>query len=366
MNRRGGSLLFVLITLVFLSGVVGILFSIARIRWLGGVTVLRSARVQLAANAESERALAAWDAVRADSLAIGAAIGLPGLADASGLSTRDSLQRLGAGLYLLRVLAEFRNRDGGLLARGGVARLVALAIAEVSDSQALATAGPVTLAGSPVIDGTDRVPVGWDGACPAGAPMGAAAVRSSLAAPVEGSCPGGNCLIGLPPTQQDSTVRPGFLDQLGPVSFADLTGLADLRITGTLAGVGSGVPGPQCSQDLPLNWGDPSFAGACSRYFPLVLAEDGARIEGSMAQGVLLGLGRLELAGNLTFYGVVLSHGAVTLRDQSRVIGTVLAGDSVKVLDFARIERSSCAIRRALTGAGRPRRRVERGWIRWP
>jgi hypothetical protein len=367
MNRRGGSLLFVLITLVFIGGVTGILFSIARLRWLGGATALRSARTQVAASAESERVLAAWDPVRADSLAIGRSIILPGLLGPDGLSSQDSLQRLGTDLYLLRVLAEQRTRDGVLLARGGMARLVELAIADASDSQAIAAVGPVILDGSPVIDGTDRLPPGWGGACPSGAPVGAPAVRSSLVAPVEGNCSGGNCLIGSPPTLLDSTVRPGFLDQLGPVSFTDLTDLADLEITGTVAGIGTGVSVAPCGQDLPGNWGDPSgLTGACSSYFPLILARDGTRIEGVAAQGVLLGLGRLELAGDLAFHGVVLSRGSVTLRDRARVIGTLQAEDTVKVLDLARLERSTCAVRRALVGAGRPRRRVERGWIRWP
>lgn len=367
MNRRGVSLLVVLLTLVFLGGVSGLLLTVARLRWSSGVTAIRRARAEISAAGESERILADWDPLLAESLAVGQPAGVVGGGLRSGVSSIDTLLRMGDGLFFLRVVVELRDQGGGLLAREGVARLVELALPGIPDSQAVASTGPIAVLGEPVIDGYDHLPSGWDRVCPLLLGLPAPGVRSALPSPVANGCASGSCLSGVPPTVQDSTLGAGFPDRLGSVTLSQLESLSDHVLGGTVS-IQSQLDGAgQCDRTRPDNWGDPSGTSApCARYFPLIVARDGARVEGGSGQGVLIGQGRLELTGDLVFHGVVLARGPLTVGDRARVVGTVLAADSVQVLDRATIQRSTCAVRRAVAGAGRPKSRVQRGWVRWP
>jgi hypothetical protein len=62
-----------------------------------------------------------------------------------GVTTHDTLLRLGEALYLLRVVAEERSHAGALLSRDGVARVVPLVSPTIPDSQAILALGPVTV-----------------------------------------------------------------------------------------------------------------------------------------------------------------------------------------------------------------------------
>jgi hypothetical protein len=352
--------------MVFVTGLAGLLLSVAGARWRGGVASVRETRVRIAAAAESERALGAWDPLLADSLADGAAVTVMTGRIGGNVVPYDTLLRMGEGLYFLRVITELRDHGGVLQAREGVARLVELAVPEVPDSQAVAAVGPISTTGDPIIDGKDLLPAGWGGVCRAAEPA-RAAVRSPLSAPVVGDCQGGSCLSGVPLTVFDTTLAQGFPDRLGDVTLDQLVALGDHRVSGLVrAGPQIGVDG-RCDLSLVDNWGDPlASTGPCSRYFSLVVAEDGTRVGGGVGQGVLIGMGHLELGGDLAFHGVVLARGPLTVRDQASVVGTVLAADSVYLGDRGGIYRSTCAVRRAVSGAGRPNPRPERGWFRWP
>ena len=365
MNRRGVTLLIVVLSLLILAGTVELVFSVAWISAREGATTLWSARVRLAADAEARRALAAWDPVLAESLASGAGVALRGAVPNLGVTTYDSLFRLGEALYLLRVVAEERAVAGNLLARDGVARVVPLLAPAIPDSQGILALSPVSVTATATVSGEDRLPGGWEADCPPPASP-AAGLRSPPAVPVDTDCLDGTCVFGSPAIARDSTLLPGALDRLGAMTTADLITLADQQVSGVLS-IAPVALGPYCTREVATNWGDPlGSVPACSRYFPIIAAANGTRVAGGVGQGILIGLGRLELAGDFEFRGVILALGPVLVRGRARVLGTVLAADTVTLDDEAFVARSTCAISRVQRGAGRPDGSVARGWLRWP
>ena len=89
-------------------------------------------------------------------------------------------------------------------------------------------------------------------------------------------------------------------------------------------------------------------------------------MQDGVGQGVLLSVGDLEFTGVARFAGVVLAAGQVSVRDQALVQGVVLAEGGLHVEGRGRVQRSACAVRRALAGVLRPLRAVPRGFWRWP
>jgi hypothetical protein len=354
-----------LLALLVLMALAGLVTLSARIRWLSGERALESLQARLHAESQVERGVANWDPLRFDTMAVGSVLPLPMAPAPPRLASSDSLLRLGLGLYLVRTSATRRAADGAVLTRDGAARLVRLLAPSLPDTAAVLAAGSGDVTGLGLVDGTDAVPAGWAGRCsPPGAQgVGIATGPSSL---VGQSCSGGPCVTGTPPVGPDSTLTPGRLVQLGPVSLSELQRAADHRVAGTIGGVGPSVAAGACVLGDSLNWGDPlGLASPCSGYFPIIEAAPGTDFAGGHGQGVLIGSGSLTLSGNADFTGIVVGAGPVILRDQARVTGMLVALDSFRVEGLAGIRRSGCAIRRALTGSARPIREVERGWFRW-
>jgi hypothetical protein len=365
MNRRGASLLVVALLLLVLAGAVGLFFSSSWRSAREGTTTLWSTRVRLAADAESQRALADWDAQLAETIPSGSGAALRGTAPGQGVTTRDSLFRLGEALYFLHVVAEERSFAGVLLARAGVARIVPLLSPTIPDSQGILALSPVSIAATAAVRGEDQLPGGWESNCPPPA-LPAAGLRAAPIVPVAVGCLDATCISGSPAIARDTSLLPEALDRLGAITIQELLARADQRVSGVLS-VGPVGSGLSCNREVPTNWGDPLGAlPACFRYFPIVVAAGGTRVDGGTGQGILIGLGPLVLAGDLEFRGVILARGPLLMRDRARVAGTVLAADSVSLQDGALVARSVCAISRAERGSGRPTRRVAHGWIRWP
>ena len=366
MNRRGTSLLFVLIVLTLLGALAGVLFGFLRVSRLGGEGALRAMQVLTAADGEVARVVAQWDARLLDTLAVGGSQAVPSGMSPGGLLLVDTIRRLDATMYLVQVVAEHRRADGTILARDGAERLVTVAAPQAPDSQAVLAVGPLLTEGAPSVSGEDLVPTGWEAVC--AAPSGAGAgVRSGASPPVGGTCDSGTCITGQPATARDTSLRVGFLDQLGWVPVADLVLAADKEVAGSGLEVGPSETQGVCDRESGLNWGDPaSPASPCGSYLSLVVAQPGTRVEGGIGQGVLLALGSLELAGNFAFKGVVFARGQVTVRDRASVTGTVLSEDTVRVVEAGRIDRSRCAVRRALEAVARPFGGPTRSWSRGP
>jgi hypothetical protein len=363
MNRRGSSLLVVLLSILLVSAAASLVYWRAFLASRESRTYLASGAASQAAEAESERLVAVWKELGADTLAIGAARTLPGVSPAGRFTLSDSIWRLGEALFLLRVVAERGTAEGGHLARDGVARVIELRRPSITDRQALLTLGPVVIADSALVDGADHAG-GGAGCAPASPGAGVLAAPSTTIAL---SCASGPCLQGAPPLLVDSTVGSPALERLGNVTLSEMLSAADIAVSGDLPAVGPRGGALGCDRREPGNWGDPSgVIPECAGYFPVIVAGPGTRVGGGGGQGILIGLGSLELAGDLVFHGVVLSLGPLALRGRARIIGTARAGDSVAVHDLAALERSTCTVRAALSGVRGSVKAAPHGWMGWP
>lgn len=365
MNRRGFVLPLVLLSLALMGALAGAVMLGSRLRWQSGKRSLEALQAHSAAESEVARLIASWDPLLADSLVVGGIAAIPAGSTGHGLAAADSVMRLGQGLYLARSIGLRTAADGTLLARDGVAELIRLESPSLPDSMAVAAAGPVDVADSGQIDGTDHVPSGWTGWCPAPAAPGVG-VLAAVGPSVGAHCTSGPCITGAPSIATDSALSSTVLQQRGAMSFSDLLAVADHRVGGTLSNLGPAVTGGRCTTTDSLNWGDPAAPSApCGRFFPVIEAAPGTIVTSGQGQGLLLATGTLELAGDATFSGVVLATGPIIVRDQARVTGLVVTGDSLLVTGSALVERSRCVIGRVTRGAARPGRRVSRGWFRW-
>lgn len=365
MNRRGVALPLTMLALLLLGALASLVLLSARMRWLSGMRGLEALQARLHAEGEADRVVARWDPIRADSMAVGSVEAIPPAVAVPGLIATDSLLRLGAGLYLVRTVGARIDADGAMRARDGVARLVRLLSAVVPDSAASFAAGPSMVVDAALVDGGDVVPAGWSGLCAAPSSLGEGIIHAPAAPPSAG-CTAGPCIAGSPATAPDTTLSAARLGQLGPLSLTDVVQGADHAVAGTALTVAPALSGAGCDRTDSLNWGDPSApSAACGGYFPVIVAAPGTRLAGGHAQGILVGLGGLEFSNDFEFDGVVLARGPLVLRDQSRVLGVVLAADSLRVEGTAQLLRSTCAVRRSVAGGARPFRAVERGWFRW-
>ena len=99
-----------------------------------------------------------------------------------------------------------------------------------------------------------------------------------------------------------------------------------------------------CDRSAATNWGDPSpIGGLCAGWFPVVEVGDGGTVVGGVGQGVLIGAGRLVLAGGFRFAGLVLALGPLEMRDSALVEGLVIGLDSVTVGGTVSLRWSACA-----------------------
>lgn len=365
MNRAGGALLGALLLIMLLGGLGALAVAAARLRGLTGTRALFQARARTVAEAGLERAEAGWDPIQAGQLPVGAATALPAVPSVDGAASRDTLLRLGLGLFMLRAVGEQRAPDGVLLARDAMVRLVRLEGPAVPDSIAASVGGSASITADSGILGGDAVPTSWDSLCP---PPGTSGIGLDMPPNVTPglTCVGGLCVSGTPPVATDSALPGGLFSRLGTASLPTLIARAEASVSGSLT-VGPAFSGLLCDRLQSNNWGDPLFPGSqCGSYFPIVAAGPGTQVVGGAGQGLLLTTGSLLLGGGTRFFGVILAQGDLTLDDSATVYGAVMVQGSLFIAGKARVQRSRCAVERALEGAARPMRPVSRGTWRLP
>lgn len=328
MTRRGAALLAALIAILVAGSLAALVLSAARLRWLGGGRQILRAQAQAYAWTIAARRAASWDPTL-DTLAPGAGRGWP----SPWPGVTDSVVRLGPALYQARAAAVRTGADGSVLARSTARALIELVSLRVPDHAAVATTGPMMLSAAGIADGSDRIPPGWDALCPPPGPAG--------------------------PGVLTDTAGPAGL---APVSVSDAVAWADVRVAGVVGGVGPALDSAgQCDRANPANWGGPA-GGPCLSHFAIVTAQPGSRLESGTGQGLLIALGGLELTNDFRYAGAIVSLGPLLVSGRATVLGAVFAADTVFIGDSARVERSTCAVRRALTGTARPFRTPERRW----
>ncbi|MGH7703340.1 MAG: hypothetical protein ACREMO_09620, partial [Gemmatimonadales bacterium] len=325
------------------------------------------------AEAGADAVNASWAPARYDTIPVGGALGLGTTSLGSGESYTDSLLRLNGTLFLIRSIGERRTAADSMLARSTVGRLVRLAPPTIAMNAAVTTLQGFTSTGSTWISGRDSVPVGWGSECPPTGRSRAGLRDSSGVVNTSGPCAGGGCLSGTPQVVIDSGLTSAALTGFGSLSFADLFGSADVRVSGSVGGLGPAAlgvaPSWTCDRSIATNWGGPSGVNPCSRYFPIIAGSGGTRITGGTGQGVLLVAGDLEMTGGFEFFGPVIVLG--TFRSTGaggHIQGGLLAAkaefDATPVAGGSGVDFSGCAIGRALQGSARARPLAARSWLR--
>jgi len=372
--RRGFSLVIVLVittALLFVAvAFTDALLQAARAARLGW----QGERATHDADASLLAAIASWDAIAASSLRPGEADTLP--SDASPMVERTIIRaRLSARLYVIE--SSVQIRDGGLRAsRRSVGRALRLDWPHVPALGALTVSRHVAIGENAGVLGADAVPAGWNEECAAdarGTPVVALTARSATAevtSTVSGE--------GAPIRFLSDSARARLADDLD-VAITGLSAMASSTTADSVLSTNTLTAGiPAC----PLWFGDARRGAlpspACTRRWPIVVASHTGtvRLTGTIpAQGVLVVQGDLHVDPGVTFAGVILVGGrlsvAVTAGEMPvSLVGALLVRDSVNAGSSLSgeviVQASACAGRFALAGAGLPRPIRQHGWSERP
>ena len=358
-RQQGAALLLAVVALAAIGAMVAGCFLAGWLEQRSATAARFGSAAFEAAEAGAARTIAAWSPalsrlpVRTDTIALAGGDGRT--------EYTTTVTRLNVGAFLVRSEGRRLAAGGSSLARRLLGVLVRLEGAEVDHGSALTLMGPATVASAGVVDGSDHVPSGWDSVC---APSGAVpAIRS------------GGGLVATdsgPPAQvvADTLIGPATFTTFGSVTFDELAGQAVREVAGAIGPLTPSATGGRCDLGAVTNWGEPS-AGAgtvpeCFGFLPIVYAPGDVALAGGRGQGVLLVRGNLDLSAGAEFAGVVVVLGRVTASGAGgRVTGTLLIGGSAMSAfgAGARVDYSSCAVRRALEANGIPRRLTQRPWM---
>jgi hypothetical protein len=177
--------------------------------------------------------------------------------------------------------------------------------------------------------------------------------------------------------EEDPSINDATFTQFGDLSWADLTGMADITLSGgTLNNMHpDSTAAGQCNtgQAFSSNWGNPENPGAaCYGWYPIIHIAGNASIQsGGVGQGVLLVDGDLDLRGNFAFYGLIIVQGNMeTQGSGNRVWGGVMASnadfDTQSLTGGSVVTNSTCAVRRAIqqnSSLTRARPLAARSWV---
>lgn len=198
------------------------------------------------------------------------------------------------------------------------------------------------LSGLVTVDGTDRLPPGWE-------PCG-------------------------PPDSGKADIRTAPVAWLGDVTYTQLAAWATRTFPGQAfaGGVGPVVVHGRCDDAVATNWGDgKSHNQPCGSYFPVVHVVGDATMGSLQGQGILLVDDSLVVRGGLEWFGIVLVRGSLTvvgdLSNDIAMWGAVLVEDSVVLEGLAggsvTINYSKCAISKALETIATVAMLRTRGWV---
>jgi hypothetical protein len=337
-SERGIALVASMFVMVVLAALVaGVAYAALQEYRMGRNSTCQT-RAFYAAEAGLAVALYELDRTRLTSLAVGDSLVFSGsLADERNGIYAGAVLRLNQELLLARSI----GHDGLSAAEQRLAVVARLAPVGVNVTAALASAGPVELGPSGLVDGTGAVPDGWS--CPGSEAPAPGILIGDTGLLRTAGCGTSDCVRGDPPVRQDPRLRGSGVPAVEEAGWSALLDLADT------------VP--------PGTWTPDGGAGA----FPILYAPGDLIVNGATAQGVLLVQGDLALEGSATFVGVVIVRGHLSIRGAgARVLGQVLASDADLGTagggGVAAVLYSGCAVRRALAATARPYPLAERSW----
>ena len=380
-QRRGSALLLVLVAMVVLA----ILGSASMMTALQEARSSRAAQLQQRALTVAEFALnqqlSNWTTQRRslalgaiDSIAVGVALGDTAIVRVQRLTQVDfnivSVGRAGIGSGLMEAQRE-------------VSMLVRMSSATISTPGLLAVSDNLDVQGSPLIDGTNRIPSGWTSCgATAGTDTVAVAYRSTHVPTIGNGNQNNNNGKGKgnsgsqQPSMTVGAVRasPAAADTstysvFGDATWASLTGSATIRLTSTSPNPAPIGTATSCTASSS-NWGEPNRgAGSvvgCQSTFPVIYAPGNLSISSGRGQGVLLVEGSLTITGSFYWVGIIIVRGALNVAGTPTLMGSVMVrsttGADSGITGNARLQFSSCAAQQALGGLGTLGRTAGRSW----
>jgi hypothetical protein len=380
-QRRGSALLLVLVAMVVLA----ILGSASMMTALQEARSSRAAQLQQRALTVAEFALnqqlSNWTTQRRslalgaiDSIAVGVALGDTAIVRVQRLTQVDfnivSVGRAGIGSGLMEAQRE-------------VSMLVRMSSATISTPGLLAVSDNLDVQGSPLIDGTNRIPSGWTSCgATAGTDTVAVAYRSTHVPTIGNGNQNNNNGKGKgnsgsqQPSMTVGAVRasPAAADTstysvFGDATWASLTGSATIRLTSTSPNPAPIGTATSCTASSS-NWGEPNRGGGsvvgCQSTFPVIYAPGNLSLNNGRGQGVLLVEGTLTITGNFYWVGIIIVRGALDVAGTPTLMGSVMVrsttGADSRITGNANLQFSSCGSQQALAGLGSLVRTGGRSW----
>ncbi|MFZ5625016.1 MAG: hypothetical protein ACOY71_11410 [Gemmatimonadota bacterium] len=368
-GERGVALPIALFALVVIGALVAGTFFTGRLDQRSGANTAFAEQAGAAAEAGLEATIAGWQPATFNALAADQDLVLAPVSIGGGVTYQATLTRLNGQVFLVRSEGRRLAADGTLLARRHVGLIARLTAPPFDPPAGLAILGALNLGGSAAISGIDQVPGGWSARCGGAGPDAAGIASNVNGVNATGSCAGLGCVTGSPKLQVTPALDTTALYVLGGVSVAALAAQASKVMTGTVT-LTPRLAGGTCDVVVAGNWGEPWAGGGlapCFDFFPVIHAPGNLRLGGGRGQGLLLVDGDLELAGGVEFYGLAVVRGSLrTVGSGGSIIGAALvangSGGPSAVAGNATLQRSTCAVRRALAGAAMALPTRERSW----
>ena len=290
----------------------------------------------------------------------------------NGADYRGKIFRWGPSTFGLRVESRGAGPLGG---QQWLSLLVnyesAYKIGRCCDGAALVD-GDVDLRGSTDnIDGHDAHPPGWEaaGVCTNGLEDGPGLVMKD-----QTQLQNDGTIDGVPPQIEDTTISEETFTEFGPdKTWADLKAQANHTVNQyDVWPAPSYLANGDCDTSDPENWGSDDPNDACFDYFPIILIQDQVHAEDTYGQGILIldwdetnNLGsEIDLEDGMVYNGIILGKGCLEIQRGAVLNGAAFMDGNYfnadlcspdKVLDLnadADLQYSTCAIERAITGAG--------------
>lgn len=361
-DRRGFVLPLTLAALMLVGILVTGLALTARAELREGADAMDAQLAASAARLGLLNTLLTWNRDRHAALALGAAAGPDTLVTAAGALVESRLIRTGRNAWWIEsiAVAQPAQQPLGVVERIGASLRADLPV--ISTPAVLTVRGPADVRGLAVVSGTDGVPAGWSGVCPAGGVSVVAGVAAPDTALV---CGGAGCasssapwIIGTP-AELESAVAADLrtYDTFGDLGMVAMQQRADITLPGGTYTPSPAATGGTCTHGT-LNWGDPARMGPCADHYPVVHVAGSVTLDaGSVGQGILLVDGGVVLKGPVTFAGLIVAgDDIVTSGPGVRVWGRVLAANldpasNTRIDDDARLQFAACVLDRALIGA---------------
>lgn len=245
-------------------------------------------------------------------------------------------------------------------------------ILDLDPPAALITRGTVNVGGTAEIHGTDVVPAGWGGYCPASVTDKPGVLNPDSS---DVSTFGSGQITGSPPVQEDPSIGDSTFTNFGGLDWSELVALADKSLPGgNFSTIEPAFNADStCATGVATNWGDPlDPSSGCGSFFPIVHINGNARMQGGGdGQGILLVDGDLDLRGGFVYHGIIIVQGAFeTQGSGNRVLGGVYASNAdvedLSIVGGSVTQNSTCAVTRALLNNGataRARPLDERSWV---